>query len=134
MPMSLTDAEAEVLIDGLSDDVAFVWVLIHLGLSGNSPSSPGPPTPDVVDAALETLDRLSQAGLVRVGHMEYLDGGPPGRVAPVKHVEDPVDEVADRVRAACSEGHDWEWACWVVNTAAGDEAARTVLATRPDAP
>lgn len=124
---SLTSGETELLIDGLSDDVAFVWVLIHLGLRGNPPEGEDAPSDEEVDAAIRSLENLSRAGLVRVGHMEYLDGGPPGRVAPVKHVEDPIDHVANEVRSACRSGVDWEWSCWVVNTTAGDEAARAAL-------
>lgn len=127
MVAALTHAETEILIDGLSDDVAFVWVPVHLGLRGNPPDDPGPPRAEDVDAALRSLDKLSRAGLLMVGHMEYVDGGPSGRVAPVKHVEDPIDEIADRVRTACRSGADWEWSCWVVNTPAGSEVARSAI-------
>ena len=121
--MTFTHGEIEVLINGLWDDVAFNWVLIDLGLRGNPPVDPGPPSGEVIDAAFRSLDKLSREGLLKVGHMEYVDGGPPGRLAPVKHVEDPILVVADRVRTACRSGADWEWSCWVVNTPAGDEVA-----------
>jgi hypothetical protein len=45
----------------------------------------------------------------------------------VRHVEQPLDEVQERVEEACLSGSDWEWSCWVVNTAAGDELARREL-------
>lgn len=131
MATELSGGEADVLIDGLSDDVAFVWVLIHLGLRGNPPSDPGPPRGPEVGAALQALDTLSRAGLLKVGRVEYVDGGPPGRVAPVKHVVEPMDEVAARVHAAVRSGSDWEWSCWAVNTPAGDEAARQALGRPP---
>jgi hypothetical protein len=125
--VDLSDGEIELLIDGLTDDVAFLWVLIDLGLRGNPPERPGPPTTPQVDAAFVALDRLSAAGLVRVGRMEYIDGGPPGRVAPVKHVAEPIDEVRARVARACLGGTDWEWSCWVVNTRNGDGIARRAI-------
>lgn len=132
MGTALSPGERELLIDALSDDVAFVWVLIHLGLRTNPPNPAGPPSAAEVDQALEVLDELSRAGLLKVGHMEYIDAGPPGSVAPVRHVEEPIDEVAKRVRAACRGDSDWEWACWVVNTPLGDEVAREALAARGD--
>lgn len=124
MSSDLSRGEIELLIDGLSDDVAFVWVLIHFGIRGNPPADDRPPSPSEVEAAFSALHRLSHAGLVKVGHMEYLDGGPPGRVAPVKHVEEPLAEVRRRVLGACGTGSDWEWSCWVVNTELGNEVAR----------
>jgi hypothetical protein len=131
--LRVSDGEAELLIGGLTDDVAFVWVMTHLGLRGNPPGVAGPPTPDQIDEALGVLERLSGAGLVKVGRTEHLDGGPPGRVAPVRHVEEPLDVVAERVRARCAEDldGDWEWSCWVVNTDAGDAVAHRVLAGKP---
>lgn len=122
--IELTSGDRNILIDGLSDDVAFVWVLIHLGLRGNPPDSTASPSGGDVQKALTAMERLSAAGLVRVGRTEYLDGGPPGRVAPVRHVEEPMDIVATRVRKACNEGVDWEWSCWLVNTPAGNAIAR----------
>ncbi len=41
----LAPAEIEVLIDGLTDYVAFQWMLIHLGIRGNPPEADDPPTP-----------------------------------------------------------------------------------------
>jgi len=126
----LTSGEIELLVAGLSDDVALVWVLICLGIRGNPPAHPGPPSASDVDAAFVALDRLSRAGLVSVGHSEYLDGGPPGRFAPVKHVQEPIGDVKARVVEACTNGADWEWFCWVVNTADGDERAQAQRSTR----
>jgi hypothetical protein len=127
MARDLSQHEVELLIDGLTDDIAFVWVLIHLGIRPDPPTDPGPPSASDVHTAFSTLDRLSLAGLVKVGHMEYLDRGPPGRVAPVTHVEEPIAQVKSRVLTACSSGSDWEWSCWVVNTSDGDDAARRAL-------
>ena len=131
MASDLTPERIELLIDGLSDDIAFVWVLIHLGLRPNDGSGdPGPPLVSDVDAAFVVLDELSRAGLVKVGHMEYVDGGPPGRVSPVKHVEDPIHLAKQRVTTACLRGSDWEWACWVVNTPTGDGVAVAAFESR----
>lgn len=130
MSVDLNDSEVELLIDGLTDDVAFVWVLIHLGLRGNPSAEAGPPSAEQVDAAFAALDRMAGAGLLRIGRMEYIDGGPPGRVAPAKHVEEPTDDVRARVVQACLSGVDWEWSCWVVNTDDGDEVARRAIASR----
>jgi len=125
----VSDGEAELLIDGLTDDVAFVWVVTHLGLRDNPPALIRPPSADEIAEALRVLERLSEVDLVKVGRTEYVDGGPPGRVAPVRHVEEPMGVVGERVRAACAHGMDggWEWSCWVVNTEAGDAVARRVL-------
>lgn len=120
-------SEAELLIHGLHDDVALEWALILLGLRSNPPDAPGPPVPEDIEAAFVVLDRLSQVGLIRVGRIEYVDGGPPGRVAPVRHVEEPLEEVKRRVLGRCQADDEWEWACWVVNTDTGDEVARRVL-------
>ena len=105
--------------DGASDDVAFVWVLVHLGIGANSPDRSGPPTVSEVERAFVVLDRLSQLGLVDVGKMSYIDGGPSGRVAPVKHVREPLPDVRERVLAAVVGGGDWEFSCWVISTPAG---------------
>lgn len=120
----LTPGEVALLTDGLSDDVAFVSVLIHLGIRGNPPENPEPPSADDVGTAFAVLGGLMQRGLVKVGHMEYLDGGPPGRVAPVKHVEDPIELAKAAALGACASGLGWEWSCWVVNTPSGDDLAR----------
>ena len=99
--MNPTLGELEILIDGLSDDVAFIWVLIHLGIRTNPP-----PTPDWAPAASDlqnafaSLRRLANHRLIRVGRIEYVDGGPPGRLAPVRHVAEDMDVVVSRVEAA----------------------------------
>lgn len=124
---ALTPGEVALLTDGLSDDVAFVWVLFHLGIRGNPPDNPEPPSADDVDAAFSVLEDMTQRGLVKVGHMEYVDGGPPGRLAPVKHVEDPIQVAKRVVLDACEGGSDWEWSSWVVNTPSGDDLIRGVL-------
>lgn len=124
--------EAELLIHGLHDNVASDWVLIVLGLRANPPDAPGPPVPEEIEETFVALDRLSQAGLIKIGRIEYIDGGPPGRVAPVRHVEEPLEAVKRRVLERCAVDNDWEWACWVVNTDAGDEVARRILEQEPD--
>lgn len=126
--------EIELLIDGLSDDVAFTWALIHLGLRLNPPAVDEPPSAEVITAAFESFDRLCSAGLIAIGRVEYVDAKtPPGSVAPVRHVAEPIELVRDRVRRACASASDWhEWAfsCWLVNTATGDLVARRALDER----
>jgi hypothetical protein len=116
----LTAGELALLRDAESDDVAFSWVLIDLGLMGNPPSSPDwQPSDHVIDAAFAALQRLHERGLIEVGRIEYVDGGPPGRVAPVRHVAEPLSVVRQRVAAdiaSASEQTDWEFSCWVVGT------------------
>jgi hypothetical protein len=123
-------AEIELLIDGLSDDVASIWALIHLGLRADPPAVDDPPSAEVVTAGFESIDRLWSEGLVEVGRLEYADPStPPGTVAPVRHVAEPLDGVKDRVHRACasaSEWHDWAYSCWLANTAAGDAIAQRV--------
>ena len=127
MTAELSSGELELLVEGLSDDIAFVYVLLHLGLRAESPGESHPPSPSDTRTALDTLAGLRAAGLIEVGHMAYVDDGPPGRVAPVQHVPDPDDAVRSRVLEACGTGVDWEWSCWVANTDMGDEAARQAL-------
>lgn len=128
---SLTPGEKNILVDGLSDDVAFGWVLIHLGIRANSPATPGwwPSEVDVA-TAFGILRKMVEADLVRVGRLEYVDDGPSGRVAPVRHVaEEPAaseQRVLDAVRAK-DDPQVWEFACWVVNTEKGDTVARGVV-------
>lgn len=123
----LASGEVELLTEGLTDDVAFVWVLIRLGIRENPPEIPGPPSISDVNAAFAILETMTQRGLIKVGHMEYLDGGPPGRYAPVKHVEDPLHIAKRAVLDACESGSDWEWSCWVDNTDAGSDLIRAFL-------
>ncbi len=126
----LSPGEIEVVVDGESDDVAFDWLLIHLGIRSNPPERPGPPTVEEALAALGGVERLVTAGLVRIGRIEYIDGGPPGRVAPVKHVSESIEVVRQRVVAHLESGdvsNNWRWLCWAVNTELGDIAARHTL-------
>lgn len=129
--MNLTQGELEILIDALSDDVAFDWVLIHLGIKPNPP-----PTPDWAPAASDlqyafaSLRRLTEGALIRVGRIEYVDGGPPGRLAPVKHIAEDMETVVGRVEAAIRDARnstDWAYSCWVVNTDQGDVVARLAI-------
>lgn len=127
----LSPGEIEILIDGESDDVAFDWVLIHLGIHTNAGDRPGPPTVDEALAAIAAVEGLVTAGLVRIGRVEYIDGGPPGRFGPIKHVSEPVDVVRRRVVSHLQSGDlsdEWRWLLWVVNTESGDTAARHALA------
>ena len=68
MARDLSQHEIELLINGLTDDVAFVWVLIHVGIRANPPTDPRPPSDSDVHTAFSTLDRLSLAGLVKAPH------------------------------------------------------------------
>jgi hypothetical protein len=124
---SLSVGELAVLVEGLDDDVAFNWVLLRLGIRENPPPmEDSPPSEDDVGAAFRSIDRLAGLGLIKVGRMEYVDGGPPGRVAPLRHVEEPIEEVRERVERECRAANDWsEWAfsCWIVNTAKGRSVA-----------
>lgn len=125
---SLTPGERNILVDGLSDDVSFGWVLIHLGIRGNPPATPSwwPSEMDVATAFV-SLQKMVDAGLVEVGRLEYVDGGPPGRFASVRHVAEEraasEQRVLEAVRAK-GEPEGWEFACWVVNTEKGDAIAR----------
>jgi hypothetical protein len=128
----LTKGEIEILIDGLADDVSFLWALIHLGIC-ESPSTllDEPPSAAAIAAAFESFERLVTAGLARLGRIEYVDPTQPaGTVAPVRHVEEPIAAVRMRVEQVVREAGDWsDWAfcCWLVNTEAGDATARLAL-------
>ena len=94
---NLTLGELELLVGGLSDDVAFVWVLIHLGIRTNPPTMPDwSPSASELQTAFACLRRLDRPGTRRVGRMEYVDGGPPGRLSPVRHVAEDMDTVLTR--------------------------------------
>lgn len=128
----LTAGETQLLIDGLSDDIAFHWALIDLGIRANPPVVNQPPVAADIDAAFESFERLVARGLVRLGRMEYVDPTqPPGTVAPVKHVEEPIQLVRQRVEQACHEARtlpDWAFSCWLVTTETGDALARLATA------
>jgi hypothetical protein len=130
----LTAGETELLIGGLSDDVSFSWALIHLGIRPNPPLVDKPPGGDAIVAAFESFERLVAGGLVKLAMIEYVDPRQPaGTVAPVRHVEEQVHVVKERVEQACKDARKWdEWAfsCWLVNTDAGDAIARLVLGRR----
>lgn len=132
--LALTDGELELLIGGLTDDISFDIALIDLGLRGNPPEREGPPDAIQIDAAFRSYERLLNAGLIRVGRVQYLDGGPPGRVAPVEHIEERFVDIRSRVDGACrtaSNWGDWAFSCWSVNSDAGDALARHRLQLRP---
>lgn len=38
---------------------------------------------------------------MQIGRVQCIDGGPPGRVAPVEHIAEPIGEVRQRVENAC---------------------------------
>lgn len=137
--MDLTASELELLADGVTDDVSFDMSLIHLGLRDNPPARNEPPSLAQIDAAFRSYERLISAGLLRLGRVQYIDGGPPGRVAPVEHIAEPLAQVRARVEEACRSASDWgDWAfsCWSVNTDEGDDIARHsgVFDDRSDAP
>ena len=129
--VNLTLRELELLIDGLSGDVDLVWVLIHLGIRSNPPPTPdwAPASSDLQDA-FASLRKLTSLGLIRVGRIEHTDGGPPGRLAPLRHIAEDMDSVVSRVeaavRTACAE-EDWAYSCWVVNTDDGNVIASAAL-------
>jgi hypothetical protein len=116
---NLIAGEIQLLTDAETDDVSFDWVLIHLDIGvdhGNRVD--WRPTNSDFDAAFMSLARLVDRGLVRVGHVEYVDGGPPGRVAPVRHVAEDLDRVRARVEARIRDPHDitdWAYSWWVVS-------------------
>ena len=120
----LTPGELTLLRDAETDDISFGWVLIDLGLCGNPPSTPGwRPGARDIDAAFHALQRLHERGLVEVGRTEYVDGGAPGRVAPVRHVAEPLAVVRERVEAEIAsavQSADWEFSCWVVAAGKAD--------------
>lgn len=102
----LSPSELTLLRDARKDDVSFVWVLIDLGLRGNPPSDPDwRPGEHELDAAFHALERLHQRGLIDVGRIEYRDGGPPGRDAPVRHIPESLAAVRQRVEAAIESAH-----------------------------
>ncbi|WP_291036490.1 hypothetical protein [Herbiconiux sp.] len=113
---ALTEGELALLRDAEIDDVHTVSMLFDLGLIESTKDRP---TPDAVSAAFESLARLLDLGLIRVGRLENSDGGPDGRLAPVRHVAEPLDVVHARVTtaiAAAQEPSDWWFASWVVAT------------------
>lgn len=131
----LSSGEIELLVDGLSDDVSFSSALIDLGLRDNPPANDVPPSADMIGAAFAYFERLLGHNLVKLGRIEYVDPNHrPGTVAPVKHNSEPLADVRNRVEDACSAATDWgDWAfsCWLVNTDAGNAAARHALQARP---
>ncbi len=122
----LTPGEMQLLFEGLTEYVAFVSVLIRLGIRANPPVIPGRPSVADVDSAFSALETMTQRGLVKVGHLEHLDGGPPD--CQLHLVVDPLQEVRRLVLHACESGSDWESSCWVVNTPLGCDLALKALA------
>ena len=130
----LTKDEVELLIDGSSDEVDFIWTLFHLDIFENPPLRPGPPTQAEIDRAFESIERLVSFGYIIVGRSEYIDGGPPGRAAPVTVVSEPIGIVKSRVERACAEARahptgsdDWQWSCWLTCTDSGRSIAGEAL-------
>jgi hypothetical protein len=113
--LDLTPGETELVDEAGRDVIDMAWTLIHLGIRRNDGTDPPRPTTSDIDRAFESLERLSRAGLLRIGHTEYVDGGLPGRVAPVDFVEDPLTEVRQRVLTAIRDGDDgdWQFALWL---------------------
>jgi hypothetical protein len=116
----LTPEETDLLTDAKEDDVSFAWALIDLGIRSNPPQTPDwRPSDEDIDAAFAIFAKLSNRDLISVGRIEYIDGGPPGRVAPVRHIPEALDAVRARVEAAVSAAKvsiDWEFSCWIVAT------------------
>lgn len=127
---NLPNGELQLLIDGLTDVVSFDMALLHLGLRGNPPDRSEPPNTAQIEVAFRRFEGLLTGGLIQLGRMQYVDGGPPGRVAPVEHIEERFQDVRSRVKEACRTAEDWgDWAfsCWTANTADGDALARELL-------
>lgn len=126
-----TLGECDLLIHGLDDDVMLSWALIELGIRKNPPTDPGPPSADDIATAFDIFERLVSAEFIRIGRIEYKEPSTPlNSIAPVRHVEEPLDVVRARVEAACSKAQEWEGSCWIVNTETGDALARAALARR----
>ena len=115
----------------MSDEIAFNWVLKYLGIQPNTRPAPNwIPAASDLQLAFASLRGMNDESLIRVGRMAYVDGGPPGRVAPTKHVEEDFDEVVRRVEAAVQSASvttDWAFSCWVVNTEQGSAVIRRTL-------
>lgn len=114
---NLTPGERELLSAAEYDDIDVGWACIHLGVRTNGPPSPIRATQDEIDACFDSLNRLHDLGLISIGRMEYDDGGPPGRVAPVHHVSEPIELVKQRVEEVARKAADeWEWqfSAWMV--------------------
>ena len=124
MSDEISAQERELLIGCRNDDVSLIWVLMHLGIRSNPPETPDRrPSSADVDHAFSILGRLAERGLIAIGRLEYIDEGPQGRVAPVRHVAEPLDVVRARVDdaiASAAQESDWAYACWVVSTQEGD--------------
>jgi hypothetical protein len=72
-----------------------------------------------MDAAFNALKRLHGRGLIEAGRITYVDGGPPGRAAPVRLIAEPIADVRQRVKsevAAARQSTEWEFSCWVAAT------------------
>lgn len=115
--LHLTPGERELLSAAEDDDIDVSWACIHLGVRTNGPPSPVRATPEEIDACFVSLNRLNGLGLISVGRMEYVDGGPPGRIAQVRHVSEPIDLVKDRVLEVAKTAVDageWAFSAWIV--------------------
>ncbi len=133
----LTAGEVEILVHGLSDDIDFSWALIRLGIRANPPVENVPPSVDQIAEAFTSFERLVLGSFAKLGRIEYVDQGPPGRVAPVRHVEEFIHDVRERVDRVCRQATDWgDWAfcCWLVNTDKGDAVASRAIAVISDGP
>jgi hypothetical protein len=133
---ALTRGEVEILIDGLSDDVSFQWALIHLGIHGNPRAEKAPPSTEEIAAAFASFERLVAGGLAKLGRIESVGPAPPpGSLASVKLVQEPIRDVRERAERECrsaKHSSDWTFCCWLVNTEAGNALARLALAQDAD--
>jgi hypothetical protein len=124
----VTGGELALLVDGLMADVWFGWALIRLGLRENPPRETVPPTLEMVAEAFGSFEWLVSLGLVEIGRFEFSDAAEPaGSLIPVKLAAEPINRVRDRVEWECvqpSPDTAWAFACWLVNTDAGNELAR----------
>jgi hypothetical protein len=112
----LSEGELSLLSEAQSDDVSFDWVLHLLRKHGQPVESDWHPGPDDLDMAFNSLTKLSELGLIHVGRIEYVDEGSVG-LAPVRHVEESLPVVRERIRAAIAtsrDSADWAYQAWVV--------------------
>src|SRR5689334_14697253 len=73
----LSAGEIRMLVDGLSDDVALVWALIHLDIVDRRGNKNFAPTPAEIAEAFASFERLVNGGFMRIGRTETVPGSRP---------------------------------------------------------
>ena len=112
----LTAGELKLLEDASVDDVHTLSMLSDLGLVGSAHDAV---TAEILDSAFASLAKLLDRGLIRVGRVEYVDAGAPGRIAPVRHISESLSTVRAHVESSTANAADptsWWFASWVVGT------------------